>query len=66
MALYTKTNDLFTYLDTRYIAQNSTIYCNPIYKHTVTVFTQNNFGIILTIFTTRATAYTTADEFRKD
>ena len=66
MALYTKTNDLFTYLDTRYIAQNSPIYGNPIYKHRITVLSEQYFRISLTIFTTRTTAYNTANEFRKD
>ena len=66
MALYKKTNELFNYLDTRYIAKDSSLYCNPIYKHTITVVHSQYFGISLTIFTTRAEKYNTAEEFRKD
>ena len=66
MASYTKTNDLFTYLDTRYIAKDSPVYGNPIYKHTVTVVSSNNFSMSLTIFTTRATKYNNANEFSTD
>ena len=66
MNAYTKTADLFTYLDTRYIAKDSSVYCNPIYKHTISVFSVNNFGISLTIFTTRANKYDIASDFRKD
>ena len=66
MDLYKKTTDLFDYLDTRYIAQNSTLYGNPIYKHIVNVLSENNFAMSLTIFTTRAEGYKTAEEFRKD
>ena len=66
MTSYTKTADLFTYLDTRYIAKDSSVYCNPIYKHTITVFFDHDFGISLTIFTTRANKYNTADDFRND
>lgn len=66
MALYTKTADLFTYLDTRYIAKDSPVYGNPIYKHIIYVFSANNFRIKLTIFTTRANTYIKAGQFRKD
>ena len=66
MDLYKKTDDLFTYLDTRYIAKDSSLYCNPIYKHTVTVVSKNSFSINLTIFTTRATRYKTSSEFKTD
>lgn len=66
MALYTKTADLFTYLDTRYIAKDSPVYGNPIYKHTVTVVSKNSLSINLTIFTTRATRYKTSSEFKTD
>ena len=66
MALYTKTADLSKYLDTKYIAINSTLYGNPIYKHTVNVVSSNNFSMTLTIFTTRATKYKTAKEFSTD
>lgn len=66
MALYTKTADLSKYLDTKYIAINSTLYGNPIYKHTVNVVSVNNFSINITIFTTRATKYKTASEFSTD
>ena len=66
MTSYTKTADLFTYLDTRYIAKDSPAYCNPIYKHTVTVVSKNSFSINLTIFTTRATRYKTSSEFKTD
>ena len=63
MTSYTKTNDLFGYLDTRYIAKDSPVYGNPIYKHTVTVVSTPGFILHLTIFTTRATKYETAREF---
>ena len=66
MDLYKKTDDLFTYLDTRYIAKDSPVYGNPIYKHTVTVMSGNNFSMSLTIFTTRATKYNNAKEFSTD
>ena len=66
MALYTKTADLSEYLDTKYVAINSSLYGNPIYKHTVTVVSVNNFRMSLTIFTTRATKYNTAREFKTD
>ena len=66
MTSYTKTADLFTYLDTRYIAKDSSVYGNPIYKHTITVFFDHDFGISLTIFTTRATKYKTSSEFKTD
>lgn len=66
MDLYKKTDDLFTYLDTRYIAKDSPVYCNPIYKHTVSVVSVNNFSMNITIFTTRATKYKTASEFSTD
>ena len=66
MNAYTKTADLFTYLDTRYIAKDSSVYCNPIYKHTISVFSDHDFGISLTIFTTRANKYDTADDFIND
>lgn len=66
MTSYTKTADLFTYLDTRYIAKDSPVYCNPIYKHTVSVVSVNNVSINITIFTTRATKYKTALEFGTD
>lgn len=66
MALYTKTADLTKYLDTKYVAINSSLYGNPIYKHTVTVVSENNFSISLTIFTTRATKYNNATEFSTD
>lgn len=66
MDAYKKTADLFTYLDTRYIAKDSLLYANPIYKHTITVFFEHDFTINLTIFTTRANKYDTADDFRKD
>ena len=66
MTSYTKTDDLFTYLDTRYIAKDSPVYGNPIYKHTVTVVSANNFSMSLTIFTTRATKYNNANEFSTD
>ena len=66
MDLYKKTDDLFTYLDTRYIAKDSPVYGNPIYKHTVTVVSKNSFSINLTIFTTRATRYKTSSEFKTD
>lgn len=66
MTSYTKTADLFTYLDTRYIAKDSSLYCNPIYRHTVSVVSVNNFSINITIFTTRATKYKTASEFSTD
>lgn len=66
MTSYTKTADLFTYLDTRYIAKDSPVYGNPIYKHTITVVSANNFSMSLTIFTTRATKYNNAKEFSTD
>lgn len=66
MTSYTKTDDLFTYLDTRYIAKDSPVYGNPIYKHTVSVVSVNNFSMSLTIFTTRATKYNNANEFSTD
>lgn len=66
MALYTKTADLSKYLDTRYVAINSSLYGNPIYKHTVNVVSANNFSMSLTIFTTRATKYNNAQEFSTD
>lgn len=66
MALYTKTADLHNYLDKRYIIQGSALYCNPIYRHTIAVVSANNFSINIIIFTTRATKYKTAEEFRKD
>lgn len=66
MTSYTKTADLFTYLDTRYIAKDSPVYCNPIYKHTIDVVSVNNFSMRLTIFTTRATKYNNAKEFSTD
>ena len=66
MDLYKKTDDLFTYLDTRYIAKDSPVYCNPIYKHIINVMSKNNFSISLTIFTTRATRYKTSSEFKTD
>lgn len=66
MTSYTKTADLYNYLDDRYIAKNSSLYGNPIYKHTITVFFDHDFGISLTIFTTRANKYDTADDFRND
>lgn len=66
MTSYKKTNELFDYLDTRYIIKDSPVYCNPIYKHTVTVVSANNFSMSLTIFTTRATRYKTAGEFSTD
>lgn len=66
MTSYTKTADLFKYLDTRYIAKDSALYGNPIYKHTVTVVSTPGFILHLTIFTTRATSYKTAHEFNTD
>lgn len=66
MSLYTKTADLSRYLDTKYIAINSSLYCNPIYKHTITVYYTQYFQVSLTIFTTRAERYNNADEFRND
>ena len=67
MTSYTKTADLFTYLDTRYIAKDSSLYGNPIYKHTVTVVSNApSFMIYLTIFTTRATKYKNEHEFSTD
>lgn len=66
MDLYKKTDDLFTYLDTRYIAKDSPVYGNPIYKHIITVMSKDNFSINLTIFTTRATRYKTSSEFKTD
>ena len=66
MALYTKTANLFTDLDKRYIIQGSSLYGNPIYKHTVNVVSENNFSMSLTIFTTRATQYNNANEFSTD
>lgn len=66
MNAYTKTADLFTYLDTRYIAKDSSLYCNPIYKHIISVFSADKFVINLTIFTTRANTYKNVGEFRKD
>ena len=66
MASYTKTDDLTKYLDTKYIAINSSLYGNPIYKHTVNVVSKNNFSMSLTIFTTRATKYNNAKEFSTD
>lgn len=41
-------------------------YGNPIYRHTIAVVSANNFSINIIIFTTRATKYKTAEEFRKD
>ena len=66
MALYTKTADLSKYLDTKYIAINSSLYGNPIYKHIVTVVSTPGFILHLTIFTTRATRYKTSSEFKTD
>ena len=66
MALYTKTADLYNYLDDRYIAKNSSLYGNPIYKHIISVFSADRFVINLTIFTTRANTYKNVGEFRKD
>ena len=66
MTSYTKTADLFTYLDTRYIAKDSSLYCNPIYKHIINVMSKDNFSISLTIFTTRATKYKTSSDFKTD
>lgn len=66
MALYKKTADLYNYLDGRYIAKNSSLYGNPIYKHTINVYYTQYFHISLTIFTTRAERYNNADEFRTD
>ncbi len=66
MNAYTKTADLYNYLDDRYIAKNSSLYGNPIYKHNISVFFDHDFGISLTIFTTRANKYDTADDFRTD
>ena len=66
MDLYKKTADLFTYLDTRYIAKDSSLYCNPIYKHIINVMSKDNFSISLTIFTTRATRYRTSSDFKTD
>lgn len=66
MALYTKTADLSKYLDTRYIAKDSSLYGNPIYKHIVNVMSSNNFSMSITIFTTRATKYNNATEFSTD
>ena len=66
MTSYKKTAELYDYLDDRYIAKNSSIYCNPIYKHTVTVVYSQFSRIDLTIFTTRAERYETAAQFRTD
>ena len=66
MNAYAKIADLSKYLDTRYIAINSSLYGNPIYKHTVNVVSENNFSMSLTIFTTRATKYNDANEFGTD
>ena len=66
MNAYAKIADLSTYLDTRYVAINSSLYGNPIYKHTVTVVSTPGFILHLTIFTTRATTYKSAREFSAD
>ena len=66
MNAYAKIANLSEYLDTRYIAINSSLYGNPIYRHTVTVASANNFSMSLTIFTTRATKYNSAREFSAD
>lgn len=66
MASYKKTAELYDYLDDRYIAKNSSIYGNPIYRHTVTVMYSQFSRIDLTIFTTRAERYETAAQFRTD
>lgn len=66
MTLYKKTAELYDYLDDRYIAINSSLYCNPIYKHTINVYFTQYFHISLTIFTTRAEKYNNAEDFRRD
>ena len=66
MTSYKKTAELYDYLDDRYIAKNSSIYGNPIYKHTINVYFTQYFHVSLTIFTTRAEKYNNAEDFRRD
>lgn len=78
MSEYTKTANLSSVLNETF-ATNAQLqqkyytkresddkYGNPIYRHTIAVVSANNFSINIIIFTTRATKYKTAEEFRKD
>lgn len=78
MTEYTKTANLSSVLNATF-ATNAQLqnnyytrkecdnrYGNPIYKHTITVVSQGNFRMSLTIFTTKAEEYEDAEEFRKD
>ena len=78
MSEYTKTANLSSVLNAT-VATNAQLqnnyytkkesdnkYGNPIYKHTITVVSQGNFRMSLTIFTTKAEKYEDAEEFRKD
>ena len=78
MSEYTKTANLSSVLDATF-ATNAQLrqnyytkkdsddkYGNPIYRHTISVVYANNFSMNIIIFTTRATKYKTAEEFRKD
>ena len=78
MSEYTKTANLSSVLDATF-ATNAQLqqnyytktasdnrYGNPIYRHIISVVSANNFSINIIIFTTRATKYKTAEEFRKD
>lgn len=78
MSEYTKTADLSSVLNATFATnaqlqqnyytkkESDNKYGNPIYRHTIAVVSANNFSINIIIFTTRATKYKTAEEFRKD
>lgn len=78
MSEYTKTANLSSVLNTTFATnaqlqqnyytkkESDNKYGNPIYRHTIAVVSANNFSINIIIFTTRATKYKTAEEFRKD
>lgn len=78
MSEYTKTANLSSVLSSTFATnaqlqqnyytkrESDNRYGNPIYKHTITVVSANNFSINIIIFTTRPTKYNTAEEFRKD
>lgn len=78
MSEYTKTANLSSVLSSTFATneqlqqnyytkkESDNKYGNPIYRHTIAVVSANNFSINIIIFTTRATKYKTAEEFRKD
>ena len=78
MSEYTKTTNLSSVLNATFATnaqlqnnyytkkESDSKYGNPIYRHTISVVSANNFSINIIIFTNRATRYKTAREFNTD